>query len=350
MIPAVLLLTVLLLAAFEAASRRLDIRNLSVRFSMDTELAEPGERVTLRYTIHNSSIFPVLYAGLSIRLNEGFHLEEDEEFIRLHAASDFTGTRVSHHFFLGPKRQFSGRLRFSVRQRGLYDLGKYYLEFGDFMGLKPRVITGEIGHRIICTAAPCPVPSIRALGGELGSVSVRRFLYDDPTLILGYRDYSGREPQKQISWSQSAKAGRLIVRQHDFTTDRSAVIIVNIDPTSRRLMEQCLSMVSSVCRYLEQEKIPYAMLSNGDLHTLTEGLGSSHLFFIQRRIGLSSLTGYTSFSSVIEKCLRRKKPGCTHIVITPSSDESIRAGIRRLARYTDREPVVLCAEEITVQA
>ena len=345
MIPAVLLLTVIFLALFEIASRRVDLRNLYVRFSIDTKLSEPGEIITLRYTVRNSGIFPILYAGLSLRLDTAFSPEEDDDFMQKHAVSDFAGTLISHNFYLAPKRQFSGKLRFSVRQRGVYDLGRYYLEFGDFLGLKPRVLTEETGIRIICTAASCETPSIRALGGELGAVSVRRFLYDDPTMILGYRDYSGREPLKQISWNQSAKVGRLIVRQHDFTTDRAAVVVVNIDPTSRRLMEHCLSMTSSVCKFLEQEQIPYAMLSNGDLQSLTEGLGASHLFFIQRRIGLSRHTGYTGFASVIEDCLRRKKTGCTHIIITPSLDESTQAAISRLSHHLDRDPVILCAEK-----
>lgn len=345
MIPAVLLLTVVFLALFEIASRRVDLRNLYIRFSIDTKLSEPGETVTLRYTVRNNGIFPILYAGLSMRLDTAFSPEEDDDFMRKHAVSDFAGTLISHNFYLAPKRQFTGKLRFSVRQRGVYDLGRYYLEFGDFLGLKPRVLSEDTGIRIICTAASCETPSIRALGGELGAVSVRRFLYDDPTMVLGYRDYSGREPLKQISWNQSAKAGRLIVRQHDFTTDRAAVVVVNIDPTSRRLMEHCLSLTSSVCKFLEQEQIPYAMLSNGDLRSLTEGLGASHLFFIQRRIGLSRHTGYTGFASVIEDCLRRKKPGCTHIIITPTLDESTQAAISRLAHHIDHDPVVLCAEK-----
>ncbi len=350
MIPAVLLLTVLLLALVEIASRRVDLRNLYVRFSLDTKLTEPEETVSLRFTIRNASIFPILYAGLSLRLDSAFRPEGDEEFLRRHTVSDFAGTRVSYHFSLPPKRQFSGKLQFSVKQRGLYDLGHYYLEFGDFLGLKPRVLSEDIGLKIICTAEACEAPVVRALGGELGNVSVRRFLHDDPTMVLGYRDYTGREPMKQISWNQSARTGRLIVRQNDFTTDRTAVVLVNIDPSSRRLMERCLSLTGSVCRLLEKEKIPYAMMSNGDLHSLTEGLGTGHLFFIQRRIGLSSLTGYTGFPSLVEKCLRRHKPGCTHIVITPALDEDIRAGIRRLSRYTDREPLVFCAKDNAVSA
>ena len=345
MIPAVLFFTVLLLALLEIASRREDFRHLYVTFSLDTKLSEPGETVTLRYTVQNTSVFPMLFVGLSLRLDPVFTPEEDEVFMRQHAAHDFMGTTISHHFFLAPKRRFSGKLRFSVKQRGLYDLGKYYLEIGDFLGLKPREFSDSVNQRIICTAASCPVPAVRALGGELGNISVRRFLYDDPTMVLGYRDYSGREPLKQISWNQSAKAGRLIVRQNDFTTDRAAVIIVNIDPTSRKLMEHCLSMTSSVCQLLEREKIPYSMMSNGDLRTLTEGLGASHLFFIQRRISLSRHTGYVGFSSVVEDCVRSRRPSRTHIVITPVLDEDTQASVRRLARYTDREPAVLCAQE-----
>ena len=349
MIPVVLLFTVLFLALIEIASRREDFRNLSVDFSLDTKLSEPGETVTLRYTVQNTSALPMLFVGFSLRLDPAFTPEEDEAYMRQHIVSDFLGTRLSHHFFLAPKRQFSGKLRFSVRQRGLYDVGKYYLEIGDFMGLKPREYSENVNLRIICTAAPCPVPAIRALGGELGSVSVRRFLHDDPTMVLGYREYSGREPLKQISWNQSAKAGRLIVRRNDFTTDRTAVVIVNIDPTSRKLMEHCLSLTGSVCQLLEREKIPYAMMSNGDLHSLTEGLGSSHLFFIQRRIGLSSHTGYVDFSSGVEDCIRCRKPSRTHIVITPELDGDTQAAVRRLARYTDREPVILCAQEESAQ-
>ncbi len=345
MVAVVLLLTVVILGVVEIISRRDYFRNLYVHFAIDTNLAEPGEVVTLRYTVRNTGILPVMYGGLSLRLDTDFAPEEDEAFMKRYTVTDFTGVRISHHFFLPPKRQFSGRVRFSVRRRGLYDLGRYYLESGDFLGLSPKVRAGDVGLRIICTAASCDVPSIRALGGELGTFSVRRFLYDDPTMVQGYRDYSGREPLKQISWNQSAKVGRLIVRQNDYTADHAAVVIVNIDPTSRRLMEQCLSMTSTVCRMLEQQKVPYAMQSNGDLFSLTEGLGSSHLFFIQRRIGLSGLTGYTRFSSAIEACLRMKKPSRTYIVITPTLDESTQAAIHRLAGHIDRKPVILCAEE-----
>ena len=345
MIPFVLFFTALLLALAEILSRRDDLRHLHLAFSLDSPLVEPGEVVTLRYTVRNTGILPVLYAGLMLQLGPGLSLKEDEAFLRRHVAADFSGTRVKYHFYLSPRRQFSGKVHLLVQKRGLYALGKYYLESGDFLGLKPTLRSDDIGARFICTAAPCDIPRLKTLGGELGTIPVHRFIQDDPTMVLGYRDYTGREPMRQISWNQTAKANRLIVRQNDFTTDRTALVIVNMDPTHPPLMERCLSMTGTVCRLLEKEKIPYALQSNGDLFSLREGLGAAHLSFIERRIGLSRLTGYTGLTPLVSQCMREKRSGCTYIVITPTLDEDCQAAIARLARHADHKPIILCAEE-----
>lgn len=345
MIPFVLLVTVLLLAAVEILSRRENLRRLVIRFELDTPLVEPGEEVNLRYTVTNPSRFPQLCVGLTLRLDPVFTLHEEEAWTRRHAKVDFSGTRVDLNFFLAPGRKLSGKLRFSVKERGLFDFGSYYLESSDFLGLKPILRTGNVDLRIICTAPACPLTEVRALGGELGAISVRRFIQDDPSLVLGYREYSGREPMKQISWNQTAKAGRLIVRQNDYTTDRVATVIVNMDPSRPRLMERCLSLTRTVCQQLEDAHVPYGLQSNGDLFSLSQGLGRSHLFFIQRRIGLSRLTGYTGFPALIESCLRRKNSSCTYIIVTPNLNLEVRKAVARLRRYADREPLVLCAEE-----
>ena len=345
MIPFVIFFAILFVVAAEIASRREDLRHLHISFDLDTRLVEPGEVVCLRYSVSNTSRLPLLYAGLTLRLDPVFQVCEDEEWMRSHAAVDFTGTRIDHHFYLLPRRKFSGKLRFSVKERGLHEFGRYYLESGDYLGLHPVIREGDLDLRIICTAPTCDTPEFEVLGGELGKVSVRRFILDDPSLILGYRDYSGREPMKQISWNQTAKAGHLMVRQNDFTTDRIAEVIVNMDPTHAPWMERCLRLTRTVCERLEAQKIPYSLRSNGDLFSLPEGLGKGHLFFVQRRLGLSRHTGFTGFSALIDRCILQRRMSCTYIVITPTKDENFLAALNRLRRYTDREPVILCGEE-----
>ena len=345
MIPFVLFFTLLGLAFIEIVSRREDLRHLHVSFDLDTRLVEPGEKVYLRYTVYNTSPWPLLYAGLTLRLDPVFQVFGDEDWMRRHAVVDFTGTRVDHHFYLLPHRKFSGKLCFCVKERGLFDFGKYYLESGDFLGLRPVMRSNEVGLRIICTAKTCETPAFETLGGELGNVSVRRFILDDPSLLVGYRDYTGREPMKQISWNQTAKTGRLMVRQNDHTTDRIAMVIVNMDPSHPPYMERCLELTRTVCEKLEAARIPYALQSNGDLLSLAEGLGKSHLFFIQRRIGLSRMTGYTGFPGLVERCILQRRLGCTYIVITPELDNMVRGALNRLRRYADREPVILIGGE-----
>ena len=341
MIAFLLFCTVILLAILEHVSRRDDLRHLHVVFETDSTLLEPGEISTLRYTVYNTSPWPLLFAGLTLRLEPEVELAEDDEWTRLHAVRDFTGTRIDHHFYLLPYRRFSGRLRFRLHRRGLQELGHYYLQFGDFLGLRPVMRTGDLARQVICTSSSEDLGALDVPGGELGDMSVRRFILDDPTMLLGYREYTGREPMKQISWMQSAKAGRLMVRQNDYTTDRVAVVLVNMDSSRREPMERCLTLVRSVCETLEKAGIPYSLLSNGDLFTLSEGLGKSHLFFILRRIGLSRLTGFLPFSDLVESCVRRRRSNCSYIVITPSLGDAEEAALARLRRFADRDPIVL---------
>jgi uncharacterized protein (DUF58 family) len=344
MIAIIIFFTVLFILLLEYFSRRDDLRHPHVSFDIDTTLVEPGEVITLYYSVHNTSRLPLLYVGFSLRLEPEVVLHEDEEWRRLHVTTDFTGTRVDHHFYLLPRRKFSGKVHISLKKRGLQDLGRFHIETGDFLGLHPVMSSGDIGTKVICTSDKSGPGELEVLGGELGDVSVRRFILDDPTMLLGYREYTGREPMKQISWKQSAKAGKLMVRQNDYTTDRVAVVIVNMDSSQRPIMEHCLKLTRAVCERLEEEKIPYELMSNGDLFSLPEGIGRGHLFFILRRLGLSRPTGYTTLSQLMERCDRRRRSNCSYIIITPPVGDEGQAALERFRRRVDSRPVILYAD------
>ena len=56
---------------------------------------------------------------------------------------------------------------------------------------------------------------------------MNRFIMEDPVLRLGYRDYTGREPIKQISWTQTARMGRMMVSCQDYTVERTVTVMLN---------------------------------------------------------------------------------------------------------------------------
>ena len=75
----------------------------------------------------------------SFCFDDSVSLLEDEDWCRRHVTRDFSGTRVDHHFYLLPYRRFKGKLRLTLKKRGIFDLGQYYLQVGD-LPLDLRVV------------------------------------------------------------------------------------------------------------------------------------------------------------------------------------------------------------------
>ena len=345
MIVFVLVFALITIGVLEILSRREDVRRLRVEFSADMDLVEPGEIITLRYTVLNTSRLPMLYVGFGLQLDDAVAVREDDEWMAKHVSRSFTGTNVDFRFYLLPRRRFSGKVRLSLKKRGVVDLGRCYLETDDLLGLGSTVRSQEIGIKVICTSPRAPLEEVTTLGGFLGNISVRRFIHEDPSMLLGYRDYTGREPMKQISWFQTAKAGRLTVRVFDHTVEQNVTLVVNMEAAPPRVSEQCLALTRTVCEQLEDRKIPYALYSNGDLQSLREGLGRGHLFFVLRRIGLSRLAGYRSFSDLVNHCISHRRGADSYIVITPALSAAGEQALRRLQSFTDARLCVLYGEE-----
>ena len=345
MIAILIFLFVVIILIIEAVSVWGEKRQLKIEFDLDTSLIQPGETAVLHYAVSNPHRMPFLYAGFSLFFDKNVTVCEDGDFRKQHITETDSGTIVNHSLYLPSHSRFSGKVRFTVSSRGIHEPCRYFLETGDYLGIFPTIITGRIGKKVICTSETADAEEIRFPGGEMGDISVRRFIIDDPTVILGYREYTGREPMKQISWTQTAKAGKLMVRQNDFTTDQVAVVMVNMYSAKRPLLEECLKLVRTVCEQLEEKKIPYELMSNGDLLSIPEGIGREHLFFILRRIGLSRLMGFMSFGSLVDRCTRRRRSNCCYIVITPSVEPEMEAQIAYLGRFSDVPPVVIVPDE-----
>ena len=338
MIPAIILAVILCFAALEYLSLFLPARCIQAKVESDLPLCSPDEEITLRYTITNTSFLPMLFVCFSVYFDDTAEIRETEQWQSAHVRRDYSGLHVEHRLRLMPHSRYTGRLRFSLGKRGLHSIGKLYLETGDYLGVRSTVRSEDAAQRIICTASLQPeTPALSPLGGLLGDVSVRRFIHEDPCLLSGYREYTGQEPMKQISWMQSAKSGRLIVKQQDHTAEADVAVLLNMDGTPAQ-NERCLSLTRTVCEYLEEKKIPYSFRSNGDLRPSEKGLGRGHLFPILRGIGLSRLACYTGFGELVERVIAQRQPDRTYIVISATAQE---AQLRLLQSHSEHRVYVL---------
>lgn len=114
-------------------------------------------------------------------------------------------------------------------QRGVFEIGAVSLYGSDLFGI------GGFGLKVRdaavkLTVLPVPLeaedffPDNRQLYGE---ISARRFICEDPFLINGSHEYTGREPMNSISWSATARAGKLMALNKDFTTAAKILILLN---------------------------------------------------------------------------------------------------------------------------
>ena len=308
----------------------------------DLSLAEPDEIITLRYKVCNLSALPKLCLGVSIYFGEDAVIREDAGWMEKYADKNAAGVSFQRHFALLPHTVATGKVRFSLTKRGVHPIGKLYIETGDFLGFRSSVISQDADRSIICTARlRDEEPETQTLGGLLGEISVRRFIHEDPTMIIGFRPYTGREPMRQISWPATARAGQLMVKELDYTVDTNVAVVVNMQDPKRRYMERCLELVRTVCETLEDRKIPYALLSNGDLGSMEEGLGKGHIFAILRSLGLSRPAAYESFRPLAERCVTDRRINRSYIVITPEPDHESEAVLRLLQQHSDCELCVL---------
>ena len=308
-------------------------QHLFLGFSFDTELAEPGEKVMCNCRLNNNWFLPVVYMRLYEFMPEGA------------VVSGRKDNKQSHRILLLPYSSFEHKIIFTLPKRGVYRSGKYYLETGDFLGFKSNLLSDKINANLVVMPKRCEdEPVIKALGGYIGDISVRRFIMEDPVLTMGYLDYTGREPMKKISWKHSAKVGKLMVKNSDYTVDATAAIVLNLDKGSNKEKEKSLEIVRTICEQLEAEHIPYQFLSNTDIGSLKEGFGKKHFELLMTKMGKSLLCSYFSFDKLIEKCIREQKKNCSYFIVSPRFSDKDRDALAHLQRFSEYEICILEAE------
>lgn len=330
------------------ASRGLD--HLDGEHCPDRQVVDPGEEFHIDVTLQNKSHRFVPFLRVREQLPEGLHATADTRIVEEH-----TVRYAAFTTWLRPRQQMVFHIPVSAAVRGRYALQQLLLCSGDFLGLKEQ--SKECGHFNEVVVAPKEAPSMQLnalLGGFMGEMSVRRFILEDPVLTLGYREYTGQEPMKTISWTQSARGMGLMVKKNDYTVEPSVAVLLNVE-TSRddraELLERCFSLARTVCGMLEKQGVKYSFVTNAALAgeftavQTGEGLGRHHFFGILEQLGRATYISHTPARTLLSKEARRPT-AAGRIFITPCEDESYLAELNRLREAAGDSLLVLRATEV----
>lgn len=256
-----LLIVVITAFVLEKISLRLPIKNVGYRIESSVTGTEQGEEFRIVTTVENRTKHNIPYLRLKEEIPAGVHLCDGEEL-------DFNGREHVSTLFVHRRERVRRSVRALSYTRGLHFFPRCELSFGDFLGLREFSCEREAAGAVLVYPRRIESERLnRVLGDVLGEIAVQSFLFEDPMLVRGYRDYTGREPLRAVSFTQSAKRMQLTVKEFDHTRTPVANIILDMEFYGDfehyfDQREAQVSVVRMICESFERRGTGYRIITN----------------------------------------------------------------------------------------
>lgn len=309
--------------------------DLSYSMEINKRAAEIGEKIEITSIIENNKFMTVSFLKIDERFPKGLNIREN-----------------TYTLFIMPFQRVKRTYNVFGKKRGLYNLDNIVLTMGDFIGIdtiRRQVIMNE--QIIILPEKVDLYENIIPIGSLMGDTSVKRWIIDDPLMTIGIREYTGNEPERFIHWPSSLRHGNLMVKNFDFTTDNSVMIVLNLEtmkpswkPVEEELIEKVISLTRAVMEEFEALRIPYGFASNAN-HFNHPGLGSSHLNDFLEQLGKIDYKLPRFFENTLIDIGKMKGNYSTIVIITPRILDTYVEVINGLSRTVNGTVVISLEEE-----
>ncbi len=351
----IFLIVVLALAiALEFLSLRSGVSKIHVDFTLSAMRAEPGDPLEIVTTVNNTGRLPVSYLcvrtsyPLCAILPEGVSERSD---LFLCTVSDV------YRFWL--RRKITRTLQFRIEKRGVHIIAGKDIQRGDFLGFHTAVANLTQRREVLIYPKRLEDSTlIEALGDYCGEMSARRWLIRDPILTIGVREYTGNEPMRTISWSQTARRGELTVREFDFTRSVNCCLLFctdGMDYDEDVLLDTCCSAIRTVAEELAARGVETDFFTNSVLIgykgydirscTATDGKMQELLDILARATALRCCPA----ERVVDHCLNTRPNSAAYIILTGHDSESAQRAAARLEARTGQSAILIKADSLEVE-
>ncbi|MEN2984575.1 MAG: DUF58 domain-containing protein [Dictyoglomaceae bacterium] len=308
-------------------AKRYILYNVYYKREISKKIVEIGEEFTITTTIENRKLLPVTFLQIIEQLPSV--LEYRFKIERFIVKGFFYHTMT---FFLLPFQRIKRSYKATCNTRGRYIFGEVSLLGGDFLGLNVISQNLFLNQEIIVLPKKIDIEKeIIPYGDYNGDISVRRWIIDDPTMIIGIKEYTGQEPAKTIHWPLSLKHGELMVKNFDFTYENNSMIILNVEcskPYWLRIdedgIENCISIARGIGEIFYERKIPFGFVTNALIHGLPReeniihpSLGDLHFSIFMEYLGRISYNVNLPLENILASYLDKSSLISTYVIITP---------------------------------
>ena len=228
-------------------------RQLRCTRELSCSTAFAGESGEMIETVGNYSPFLIPWLRLESHISSNLQLGRQDSLQSLHASYYVS------LFTLMPYQQIRRVHQIHFLRRGEYTLGGAALTCGDLMGVTRFGFTLEESPSVLVYPALLDDEHMPALlSQQLGDISRRRQLMEDPFLVRGLRAYQPGDPVRDIHWPATARTGQVQVRLHEYSARSKLLVILNVQGEDMQWqgrlpekliprMEHAISLTATAC-------------------------------------------------------------------------------------------------------
>ena len=158
----------------------------------------------------------------------------------------------------------------TCNRRGYYQIGPTVLETGDLMGLNRRYRVGADPQFLMVMPKVVPLEGYEIQSRRpIGEIRMTHQVMDDPTRIVGIRQWQPGDPMRRVHWSATARTGKLHSKIYEPSSIAGATLVLDLhvdtNPRQHEPMrsETAVTAAASICNALYQMKQPFGLVSNG---------------------------------------------------------------------------------------
>ena len=328
-------------------------KNLEYRCEFSVEEAHEGDEILLIETVENRKLLPVPWLKANIYSSKWL------DFAGARSVVNQESRYATSSFVLRSYQKVTRRWKVKCLKRGIYKLETSTLVSGDLLSLNTNSL--PVNVNAILKVYPSVIDiekSFVPVSYLQGDVIVKRWILGDPFIVSGARDYTPRDPMNRIHWGATAKTGRFMVRNNDFTARLSLAVMLNIQSIEneyfstidKELVEYGIKAAASIFDLSLMTGAPVRFGTNGTtaddggkMIFTEEAAGREHVSMLMEILAKLELKRVRDFEDFLGS-LDVEMQNCDIIVITCYLTDGICEQLRKFQKYQNRISILLLNE------
>jgi uncharacterized protein (DUF58 family) len=309
-----------------------------------------GEKIQVELEINNTKWLPIPW----LRIREGLpvQLSGPDAFNRV--------------LTLAPQAKESFIYTLEARKRGYYPIGPLFISTGDLMGLGKSELQNE-GQAEYLTVYPKIIPLAHLKfpsHSPMGTLRHTQPIFEDPTRVMGKRDYVAGDSLRRVDWKTTAITGRMQVKLFEPSIALETVVFLDLDGQSYHYRaridatELAIVVAASMSKWITDKGQTVGLYTNGEDPLAPDGKaqflpsrgGKGHLIRVLETLArIQTIDGGESLASQIQNQRAYLPWGTTLIVVTGSVEDDLLNELYQARRAGQTTIIIIAGRAVGVK-